>query len=510
MNYKILVIDDRFDGRKEIFRSFFEKIEKAYEEAPEFVLEYIKTPKNLERDIKNSKADAILLDAILQNDDNPAWKERVKIETVLDKIKSAFEILPPIFLVSQFWDENLLKEVNDDFAKSIPNVLPKKYYTYKQLTNIVRDISVKDDENKEVDYSVLIEERKKIHDIIAQHYGRTNKSLNKKDQINILHLSDLQYGDPKTTEFTVGIFKNIRDVLKNNDIGKIDLMVISGDIAMSGKESDYRLAENLKNLVNLLWPNEKDNGERVIFAPGNHDFDINFCTLNYFNAKNLKGTRKIDLLLLIKQLLSEEDINKSCYNKEGIRAFQNYCYQITQNPIYISHSNMNFVIDNYLDWGIRFIILDSISSISINETNRVEFNKDEISKLVEDISSLQEDDNVFNIVVSHHTEMFFKEGDKQLAILNQLKNSLGCKLFLGGHRHMSANKESETSDDKKYVVIEAASLRVDDNSDEYVRGFNVIQLKRLDGRIDNIIEKQFVFDKNDGALKLDKIESHNI
>ena len=509
MKYKILVIDDD-STREDIFYKFFSRIEKGYEEAPEFKLEFIKTPNNLEKDIKDSKADAILLDAILQDDQNPCWREKIKIETVLDKIKSAFNIVPPIFLVSSKWNENLLKDVNDAFAKSIPNTLPKKYYTYKQFTNIVRDISIKDDTNMEVDYSILIEERKKIHDIIAQHYGRTNKSLFKKNQINILHLSDLQYGDSKTTNNTVGLFRSIKNALGNNGIENIDLIVVSGDIAMSGKESEYKLAENLTTLINLLWGNEKNNGERIILAPGNHDFDINYCTLNYFNAKNLNGTRQIDLLSLIKELLNKDNINHSSYNKEGIRAFQNYCYKITQNPIYISNSNMNFVIENFLDWGIRFIILDSISNVNINETNHVEFNKNEINKLVDNISESQCDNNIFNIVVSHHTEMFFEKGDEQIAVLDQLKNSLNCKLFLGGHRHISANKESETSDDKKYIVIEAASLRVDDESDEYVRGFNVIQLNRTNEQINSIIEKQFIFNKIDGAPKLERTDEHRL
>ena len=171
---------------------------------------------------------------------------------------------------------------------------------------------------------------------------------------------------------------------------------------------------------------------------------------------------------------------------------------------------MNFVIENFLDWGIRFIILDSISNVNINETNHVEFNKNEINKLVDNISESQYDNNIFNIVVSHHTEMFFEKGDEQIAVLDQLKNSLNCKLFLGGHRHISANKESETSDDKKYIVIEAASLRVDDESDEYVRGFNVIQLNRTNEQINSIIEKQFIFDKIDGAPKLERTDEHRL
>lgn len=510
VKYKILIIDDYYTDRKTVYSSFFEKIYNEDTENLCFEISHLDTPKSMEGKIRNINADAILIDAVLNNE--ITWK-KVEIETVLDKIKAAYNnCIPPIFLISAFWDEELIGTVNDAFAESLPNVLPKKYYTYSFMSSKVVEAETIDVTTSKINCEGLVNERNKIHKMIAKHYGRTDKKLYKKNEINILHISDLQYGDKKTTDNFIGLFENMQHSLKENNIDNIDLIVISGDVAMHGKENEYKEARQIKNLFKNFWPNENtDYSDRVILAPGNHDFDINFCLLNYFSAKNLHDKREIDKLSIIKELLKEQATNKFPYNKYGTSEFRRFCYDITHNSVYIDNENMNFIIDDFLDWGIRFIVLNSISKININETNRVDFFKDEINQIIQKINDSQYENKIFNIVISHHTELFLEEMSTEndlIQVFNQLKNSLKCRLFLGGHRHINDDKDGKTSNDEKYTVIEASTLRIDEKDDKYQRGFNVLQLIKTDENVNKVIEKQFVFDKGDGAIKLASTKNH--
>lgn len=510
MKYKVLIIDDGYSGRDEVYSCFFEKNYEEQSGSPCFKTYFLDNPKSMEENIRKINADAILIDAVL--DAELGW-EGVKFEMVLDKIKAAYNnSIPPIFLISAKWDVELIGTVNNAFAESLPNVLPKKYYTYSSISNKVAEANLRDVTKKKSNCDGLIKERNKIHKIIAKHYGRTDKKLYKKDEINILHISDLQYGDPKTTNNFIGLFENIQLSLLENDIDNIDLVVISGDVAMSGKEEEYEKAKQIRSLFKKLWPNEDSQySDRVILAPGNHDFDINFCLLNYFSAKNISKKREIDLLNLIKELLDNKPIPSFPYNKYGTIAFKRFCYDITHNDVYINNENMNFIIDDFLDWGIRFIVLNSVSNININETNRVEFFKEEISEIVQKANECPYGNEIFNIVVSHHTELFLEEVNAEnnpIQVFNQLKNSLKCKLFLGGHRHINDNKDGKTSNNEKYTVIEAGTLRIDEKADEHQRGFNVLKLINVDGCINQVVELQFVFNKYDGAIKLEKTKKH--
>lgn len=511
MKYKILIIDDDRKGRNNIYSSFFEKSFKGFSDCPCFEIKYLDHPRTMEENIKTINADAIFIDAVLNDD--LVWKS-VKIETVLDKIKAAYRnSIPPIFLISGFWNVDLIGTVNDAFAESLPNVLPKKYYTYRAIADLVAEAHHNDMVTGKANCIELIKERNKIHKIIATHYSRTDKKLFCNDEITILHISDLQYGDKKTTANFIGIFEEMMNSLKKNSIKNIDLIVVSGDIAMSGKEQEYKEAMQIKALFKKFWPNEEtDFSDRIIFAPGNHDFDINFCLLNYFNAKNLPDKREIDLLHIIKSLLDEKNTNGLSYNKYGTSAFRKFCYDITHNQIYIDKENLNFVIDDFLDWGIRFIVLNSTSKINIKETNRVEFFGDEINDIVQRVNESPYGDKIFNVVISHHTELFLEKStdtNNSIQIFNQLKNSLGCKLFLGGHRHINDKKDGKTSNDEKYTVIEASTLRVDENDADHQRGFNVLQLRKSDGYINSVIEHQFVFNKADGAISLKQTKEHS-
>ncbi len=90
--------------------------------------------------------------------------------------------------------------------------------------------------------------------------------------VRLLHLSDIHFkaetawnARPILRELTYSIGKEVAAGRKP------DLVVITGDIAWSGKQAEYKMA---REWLDKLWPMlgglEKD---RLLLVPGNHDVD---------------------------------------------------------------------------------------------------------------------------------------------------------------------------------------------------------------------------------------------
>lgn len=522
LNYKILVFDDEYGARKDTYEGFFSKaIPKEclngnsvpiFDIVPEN--NYQTTRKKLEK----WEFDAIFMDAVFGKDD-PNELDVSILENYLYSIKDYYNVkgdrIPPIFVVSSKWCDSNLARINKAFMK-VFHSLPLSYYSFSDLSQWANEPDIADmDGNFSADS--LIAERKNIYDIISLHNERTTKFLQNDEDIVILHISDLQFGDRKSTDNFIGMYDNINDKIKSiRGKSSIDLVVISGDIAMGGKANEFEVAkEPLMDFFGKLWPNEKKKEwqERIILVPGNHDFDINFCIADLFKAKNQEHARSIDLYDVIKQIGGE--ISLYDYSKYGLSSFRNFGFYMTEDLNFHVSPYLNYINNRFLPWGIRFAVLNSVSNINWMKTNQAGFSKEDIDSMVKKEGGKN---NIFTIAVSHHSPLLLEEKDNQLTdeetdnlktVINSLvRPPFKCQMFLGGHRHMNDQKDNKDSKGDKYISIEAASLRVEEKSPKYVRGFNVIQLKREAGSVKAIEEHRFQFDKDDANIKEDEPIMH--
>ena len=89
-------------------------------------------------------------------------------------------------------------------------------------------------------------------------------------KIKILHLSDLHFTVNNTSQNIVlsSLYKKIEnDIVPTN---KPDILIITGDIAFSGKQKEYEKAkEYIDSIANLC----KIKHENIFIVPGNHDVD---------------------------------------------------------------------------------------------------------------------------------------------------------------------------------------------------------------------------------------------
>lgn len=537
--YRILVIDDEFkageQSRKETISKYFtndwitqnpqicnrDDIIKRL--SIEFELLFSATMDEFKERIEEKDIHAFFIDYVLYDPERPRetgdFKEN-DFKEVLHLIKDRYGDAP-IYIYSSKWNEslvyNVLEEFNDVFSsKRLPNQL----LTFRNFLNAIKDCRLNKTPPSLNNISKIGKSREQIWDTIAtaKNHVRFQPGSPSGD-IVILHISDLQFGDKNTTPNDIGIWNDmdsaIRKYLNGRNLQGVDLVLITGDVAMAGKKTEYKEAvDELKPFFRRLWGDDDTAWkDRIIIVPGNHDFDINACVLEYFKAENKEKERSIDFDLVINQIEEQKDSEpqdaKDVYQRLGLQAFREFAYELTHDEQYIRSDNLDFIINKFNNWGLRFICLNSVFRINAQKTNRAEISMDSIRAICNEIGSREE---FLTIILAHHTLLSeeYLTKDESVNInnaLNTLRRSAGAKIVMGGHRHKNEKGENTNSGKKTLHTLEAASLRVETKSDEYVRGFGLLMIS---GTLKSAELQYFVFNKKDGEIKVDKTYPYDL
>ncbi len=93
--------------------------------------------------------------------------------------------------------------------------------------------------------------------------------------LKLLHISDIHFKCFKNHQF-LDLDKDIQNEIEldlqdlKKEYGKIDIILIGGDIAFSGKEEEYQIADGwIKKICEITGCEEVN----VLTVPGNHDVD---------------------------------------------------------------------------------------------------------------------------------------------------------------------------------------------------------------------------------------------
>ena len=93
-----------------------------------------------------------------------------------------------------------------------------------------------------------------------------------KYEVRILHLSDLHFSERTAWDSGTVLDRLVGNVAYFSDTGRApDLVVITGDVAFSGKSGEYTLAREW--LLERLLPAVKLSPSALVIVPGNHDVD---------------------------------------------------------------------------------------------------------------------------------------------------------------------------------------------------------------------------------------------
>ena len=445
--------------------------------------------------LEKAKPDAFLIDVRLSRPHYSNSEEIDNLKKTLQLIVDTYADMPeypPVFMVSGNWSDDTVSISNQAFAG-----LSHLKTTFSPIfLYVVSDINGFIGEASNSRFTNLKRERERIYNAISLSKQYTTKRPFSPDgDIVILHISDMQYGDKQASETADIVFNNIISTVKslteNGKIHGVDLLVISGDLVMNGKRSEYGEFEKIEEaLFQHLWPDEHEKKayrERIIVIPGNHDYDLNYCLIDYVDAENKPKSRELDFQKASIGLYAatKETTVLNNYSEYGFTAFKECATKITGNESISKSEKLNYINNRFKPWGVRFVCLNTFSDIKAFETNKVGCDTEAVMKLV--AGAQKSNDELLTICISHHSPLIlsFLEGDtkdKLQTCFTLLRNSLNCRLFLGGHQHRRKSGRKSTSNDKPYLAFEAASLRIEPNTGtgKHVRGFNLLTLKKAD------------------------------
>ena len=527
MKYKILLLDDEIfhvEERHFVFEAFLEDkwlnyyrmkakedgldvsdetlykaIEPHANSGYEFEVLYHERldEESLRSIVTNNEFDAIFLDVSFDN---------ALEKTDFFKVLSALERymikgVPPVFVYSGKLNDDMVLSINEAFDRVFVGRGPDRLYIFKEIKNIC-DSAHKRKEGGQCDFGKLIAARQRISNIISKTKDLATFFPKKRDEISILHISDLQFGDKHSSNALNGILNSI-----SSKVGNIDLLVITGDIAMHGWTSEFNEAEAfITQLRDKLWPkdiNLEEKCRRTIIVPGNHDVDLNILATNYFDAKPIEnveeGNRTIDFENLKEQLSSPVLHQHDSYQRLALQAFRDFAYNVTRDSHYYLCDTLNFVNDRFINWGIRFLCLNSVGAISAIEANKV--------FLVPESDRFHSLESVMSIALCHHTLLCenpgeISNGDAELFRKTLLGYITGnrCQILMGGHRHTSASKIESTENSADYLVCETASLRLEGTDDKHIRSLKKYVLHRQDDKFTLLDEILYKFSDTDASI----------
>lgn len=252
-------------------------------------------------------------------------------------------------------------------------------------------------------------------------------------KILILHLSDFHIQDRNTLDFTT--WDRVLDTL-NCFSGKVDhcCVVISGDIAFSGLQSQYDMIKGSIGYFrgNICKRLGIDEYIQLFIVPGNHDIDYN------------KVERKqSDISSCIK---SEENIEKLILaDEQSENDFFDFCRQV-----HSTWNNFQYRAAFWKECNIKFNLLNT----AIFSSKEIDKGYHYIQDKYFDCLSAPNDDNKYIVItVMHHHPEWLHESIK-LPFEEKLIES--TSILMLGHEHSSSTKN--LSWDQKDIVIVAGGV----------------------------------------------------
>ena len=267
-------------------------------------------------------------------------------------------------------------------------------------------------------------------------------------KVTVIHLSDIHIKSEDDAIFdkVYCLSKSIKSNVVHSD--KV-LLITTGDIAFSGKESEYAAATNLYNSI-IGFIDHED--VHVLFTPGNHD-----C--NHYNE---------ELFEVRKELISSvlQDVSKiSLFEKTILKVQENYKK---------FHSDVStYDLNNLLCSKYKIDVCEgfSLDFFALNSAWMSE-KKEVCGKIIPyKYGSIADSDANIKICAMHHTPNWFHP-DQRREFRTLIESE--ADFLLTGHEHEFYSSRSINQDGCETQYVEGQVLQ--DSSDSLTSGYNVIHL----------------------------------
>jgi Icc-related predicted phosphoesterase len=449
--YSLLIIDDDWEVRSKDYESLLG--------SDFFDFEYIKNGNELEL-IKDKRPHGFILDMDLSRWISNNFNDK-------DLFLKATELIGnkgPVFLISSKWNAEVVTWLNNS-----------------REIQVVHFISWNDDVIevlKSINNDSIVPTRLNIKNELDKHYQRERQIIGPNDQIVLLDISDMQFGDAMTDTDSALLEDLIPKFLRQERI-KIDLLLITGDISYQGFPTEFHLAKEwIKHLCKKLFKSDENYKSRILLIPGNHDVNLKLTSVDNYNFD-----------FKTKKLVKGKPDTSAQHHSYGLLPFRQFAFELTGNSNWITNeTSLFFVDDRFLHWGIRFYMFNSVAEQTYKEPDK---KSAPITHLKYLIDAPEVKDDIYKIILSHHGPNHlgfeFDSPEKGWRQVRNFIETIGAKLYLYGHVHKSLTfklpEQGVVTRNVEYHMAATLTLNKNARTDNSQRGFSIIELKRKNGVI---------------------------
>ena len=167
-----------------------------------------------------------------------------------------------------------------------------------------------------------------------------------KENITILHLSDIQIGKD-TDDLSLGNFFEVLVNIDKDKLKNIDLIIFTGDLVSTGSRDEYKKFKIFVSKLNQIFP--QITKDKIFFVPGNHD-------INWKLSENDESTKLDNYFEFIKEFYYDSNLDANFISE--------FEYKSQIIPIFCINSCVEI---NHLPDSSRFINIDKDQIIKIQE-----------------------------------------------------------------------------------------------------------------------------------------------
>jgi len=473
---KILVVDDEHEKRKKPYEHFESKLGLAT--GHDVMFEFLPQPSALLSWIKQNRYAAIILDAVYSE---PPW-QGFSVRQAFSEIGDGI----PVALISSQWDHTQTREFGYAWRQ-------RNCGTFLQL----RDIDGSHDGCLE--YALA-----QLSSLLAEHLDkRFDLVLGSGDLLRILHVSDLQIGGIPDAEIELQSGA-VADFVLEKSGGKAPAFVaFTGDVTERARPDEFRRAHQwFDSFVDRLGIGRLP-CPRLLLVPGNHDVNLGLSAAT--RARLKKSQPKGSLKPSYSIGLDDKAVSDGELSRFALLPYREFKRGVTDRR-HIEEGTGEFlpwVEARYRHLGVVFYGLNTaapanpfgLPAQSVDGTS-LDLIKREIAEILKSDDRLADPRTLPVVVGLTHHSPFPDNGDRSVANPSVFENFLAnygsapTTLVLHGHVHehgFDFRGKTQTIVSSGPTLYKNAAARPEDS----LRGFNLIELRRKSGVVDEITTQGF-------------------
>ncbi len=478
MKQKFIIVDDQVilgENRKPQYQAF-KKLLNTKADSFIFSFDYLEDISLLPEMITMNDYDGAIVDVVLDD----YWPS-ANIDDVVDQLG---KLRIPIALVSKQWNELNSDKLNRAFKS-------------KHAKTVLNWRDVSEEQFGESAYAVG-----QIIKLVCEQKGLMLEYESHDQSINIIHMSDLQFGGFDSSRLKQEASLTADKVINETRGGGLTFLAITGDVAERASKSEYQAA---KEWINYFTAEIEGSNRsiHVLVVPGNHDVSIPLASSSRISlVKDDDGKH----IVTLNQQVNDKDLLDFAY-----KPFADFSNEVSDTQYLADlQSELAWVESRFRHLGVVFYGINTSTPVNPEGLPFRKVAADHLAAIDKHLKKLFVDSIPQALVIGlcHHSPVSAQEDDS-VANPEVFESHFGSRvktgIFLHGHVHKRAIVYSSESG-CRLVRSCASTLNKGpkDRPKDSLRGFSVLKLSRKN----NNVTELYATDYNWQGSQLQQGDSH--